>query len=299
MKQTIVPGSTSRSIRIFIRDTSVTGAVEGLAGLTYDEVGLLCHYIREGDTGETVIGLANATVGTWTSGGFKEIDPVNFKGFYEFGIPNAVIAAGADDAIIRFTGAANMEDVAVELQLDNWVAEPSFTLDDIEASLTAILGAPAGASVSADIAALSTLLTTVNGKLPALVSGRVDASVGAMAANVITDAAVAAEMDKYTGIIQLAEDADEDDTTDVWTVEWYKNNERVTSGVTGTALTVRALVAGTTLISAETMTEFSTTEVFTYQATGAEKAADGVAYLAEVTSTIDGSTRYASANVRG
>lgn len=63
------------------------------------------------------------------------------------------------------------------------------------------LGAPAGASVSVDIAAVKTQTAAIEvdtqdiqGRLPAaLVSGRIDASVGAMAANVITAAATAAD----------------------------------------------------------------------------------------------------------
>lgn len=49
------------------------------------------------------------------------------------------------------------------------------------------LGAPAGASVSADVAAVKAVLPS------ALVSGRIDASVGAMAANVLTATAIAAD----------------------------------------------------------------------------------------------------------
>jgi hypothetical protein len=63
------------------------------------------------------------------------------------------------------------------------------------------LGAPAGASVSADIAALKTQAEAIEvdtqdiqTRLPAaLVSGRMDASVGAMDSNVITAAAAAAD----------------------------------------------------------------------------------------------------------
>src|SRR5688572_20715663 len=64
------------------------------------------------------------------------------------------------------------------------------------------LGAPAGASVSADIAAVKTdtaaILvdtgTTLDARIPAaLVSGRMDCSVGAMAANVVTATAIAAD----------------------------------------------------------------------------------------------------------
>jgi hypothetical protein len=64
------------------------------------------------------------------------------------------------------------------------------------------LGAPAGASVSADVAALKaqtgaieTDTQNIQSRIPAaLVSGRIDASVGAMAANVMTAAAAAADL---------------------------------------------------------------------------------------------------------
>lgn len=49
------------------------------------------------------------------------------------------------------------------------------------------LGAPAGASVSADVAAVKAVLPA------ALVSGRIDAAVGAMAANVLTATAINAD----------------------------------------------------------------------------------------------------------
>lgn len=64
------------------------------------------------------------------------------------------------------------------------------------------LGAPAGASVSADVAAVKSQTAAIEvdtadiqSRLPAaLVSGRIDASVGAMAANVMTAAAAAADL---------------------------------------------------------------------------------------------------------
>lgn len=64
------------------------------------------------------------------------------------------------------------------------------------------LGAPAGASVSADVAAvkvqtaaIETDTQDIQSRIPAaLVSGRIDASVGAMASNVMTAAAAAADL---------------------------------------------------------------------------------------------------------
>lgn len=75
------------------------------------------------------------------------------------------------------------------------------------------LGAPAGASVSADVAAMkvdtAAILvdtgTTLDARIPAaLVGGRMDVSVGAMAADVVTSAAIAANA---IGASELAQDA--------------------------------------------------------------------------------------------
>lgn len=69
------------------------------------------------------------------------------------------------------------------------VASPVFTLLSVNQTgdSYARIGAPAGASASADIAAVKAVLPS------ALVSGRIDASVGAMAANVLTAAAINAD----------------------------------------------------------------------------------------------------------
>lgn len=56
------------------------------------------------------------------------------------------------------------------------------------------LGAPAGASVSADIAGVQADTDNIQTRIPAaLVSGRMDASVGAMSANTMTASALAAD----------------------------------------------------------------------------------------------------------
>lgn len=69
------------------------------------------------------------------------------------------------------------------------------------------LGAPVGASISADIAAVQSDTNDIQTRLPAaLVSGRIDASVGAMAANVMTAAAAAADLttELQTGLATAA-----------------------------------------------------------------------------------------------
>lgn len=103
-------------LRIFIQDyTSSTGA--GLTGLVYNSAGLSWYYIREGDASATVVSLATATVGTFTSGGFKEIDSTNLPGMYEIGVPNAAIASGKTSHMM-LKGATNMTSVLIEIETD-------------------------------------------------------------------------------------------------------------------------------------------------------------------------------------
>lgn len=81
-------------------------------------------------------------------------------------------------------------------------AELTTALGTADDAVLAILGTPAGASLAADVAAVKTQTAAievdtqdVQARLPAaLVSGRIDASVGAMAANVMTAAAAAADL---------------------------------------------------------------------------------------------------------
>jgi hypothetical protein len=79
-----------------------------LTGLVYNSAGISAYYFRDGDTSATSITLATASVGTWATGGFKEISSTNMPGFYEFDIPDAVIASGAKWATVMLKGAANM-----------------------------------------------------------------------------------------------------------------------------------------------------------------------------------------------
>lgn len=86
------------------------------------------------------------------------------------------------------------------------------------------LGAPDGASVSVDVAAVkmdtAAILvdtgTTLDGRIPAaLVSGRMDSSVGAMASGVVTNTAIAADA---IGASELAADAVTEIAAGVWAV---------------------------------------------------------------------------------
>lgn len=117
MPKLITPkGETSKKYRVFIQDSTST-AGEGLTGLVFNSAGLTAYYIRDGAATPTVINLVNTTVGTWTSGGFKEVSAANMPGVYEIQLPDAVQASGADDVSVILKGATNMAPLLLEIQL--------------------------------------------------------------------------------------------------------------------------------------------------------------------------------------
>lgn len=138
-KVSIKAGTTSYLARIFIQDSSsATGA--GLSGLTNASSGLICYAARDddGNAGGTVISLSAGTRGTWSSGGFVEKDSTHMKGVYEFGIPNATIAAGSKSVLIYFSGATNMAPLPLEIELtavDNQDAT-AFGVSRIDAAIS-------------------------------------------------------------------------------------------------------------------------------------------------------------------
>lgn len=114
-KDTIKAGTTSFIDHVFVANNNATNQA-GLTGLTSASSGLKWYYIRRGGTATSVT-PASATVGTFTSGGFKEIDSTNMPGWYEIGVPNAVLAAGATAAAMMLSGVSGMAPVNVQYSL--------------------------------------------------------------------------------------------------------------------------------------------------------------------------------------
>src|SRR4030095_8813784 len=91
-KFSLAKSTTSKLLRFFVQNSSVTTGA-GLTGLLYNSASLTAYYIREGSASATAITLATMTVGTWVSGGFKEVDATNMPGLYELGVPDAALAS--------------------------------------------------------------------------------------------------------------------------------------------------------------------------------------------------------------
>ena len=130
-KLTVKAGSTSRLEHVFILDSaSATGA--GKTALT--NASITAFYFRPGDTTTTgrSITLAAGTLGTWSSGGFIQVNATDMPGLYEIGIPNAIFAAGANHAVVMIKG-TGIAPVLLEYELVAY--DP---LDTVRLGLTAV-----------------------------------------------------------------------------------------------------------------------------------------------------------------
>lgn len=152
----IKKSATSQSLYFEVLDsTSSTGGRK--IGLVFNTSGLTAYYVRNG-AASVAITLATLSLASsaWSSGGFKEVDATNMPGIYRLDVPDAAFATGAESVIVTIKGATGMAQISSEVQLE----------DNTDLDIFNRLGAPAGASVSADIAAVKsdtgTILTDVN-----------------------------------------------------------------------------------------------------------------------------------------
>lgn len=116
MKLLVKKGTTQKLLQLWVPDSaSTTGA--GKTGLTHSSAGLTAAYYREGAASATAFTLADMTVGTYTSGGFKEVSASLLPGLYQLGLPDAALASGANSVVVQVWGASGMAPVVLEIQL--------------------------------------------------------------------------------------------------------------------------------------------------------------------------------------
>ena len=122
-------GKTSNIVLVWIEDSSTAGT--GKTGLAYNTASLTCYYVRDDGSASVAVSLADMTLGTFTSGGFKEVDATNLPGWYQFCPPDAALASGAGAVSFCFTGGAGMLDAS--LMIDLGIAEAVTTVALAEA----------------------------------------------------------------------------------------------------------------------------------------------------------------------
>lgn len=100
-------GATGVTRRVFIRDAT-TGM--GKTGLVYNTSGLAFAFAQNGDASATAITLVAGTAGTWTSGGFREVDATKAPGLYDLDLPDAVAAGTPREVALTWKGTGVLDD---------------------------------------------------------------------------------------------------------------------------------------------------------------------------------------------
>ena len=109
---TIAPGSTSQSIELYL----------GATGLTASTTGLSAYYNRTRTASVNIPLVARTIAQAWISGGFAEVDSTNMPGVYRLDVPDAAVAANADDVTIVVRGASGTNGAVMTVTL---IEEPT------------------------------------------------------------------------------------------------------------------------------------------------------------------------------
>jgi len=104
---TIIPGSTSQSIELYL----------GAVGLTSSTLGLQAYYVRNRSAPVQISLVSQTATGAWLSGGFAEIDSVTMPGLYRLDVPNAAFASGSSDVTINVRGASGTNGAVLTVNL--------------------------------------------------------------------------------------------------------------------------------------------------------------------------------------
>ncbi len=181
----ILAGSVSQTLNLFMKDNSSTFGTGGLTNLLFNTASLTCNYAfpRGGSTSIALQSLASSTA-AWTSGGFLPIDTVGMKGWYRFDAPNAMFAANQGrEVALNFQGAARLIQFSTNIELTGCDNQ-----DSIHFGLTAVPNAVAGAASGLHINGVNsgtttygaltvTGATTLTGGLAANITGNLTGNV--------------------------------------------------------------------------------------------------------------------------
>jgi hypothetical protein len=106
---TIAPGSTSQSIELYL----------GATGLTASTSGLTARYNRTRTASVSIPLVVRTIAQAWTAGGFAEVDATNMPGVYRLDLPDAALAAGADDVTVVVRGASGTNGAVMTVKLSS------------------------------------------------------------------------------------------------------------------------------------------------------------------------------------
>jgi hypothetical protein len=105
MSYALKKGTTSKILLVYAVDA--TDPQRGKTQLKAQEPDSSAAYIREGEGQVQRVSLLEGKTGEYRAGSFVEIDRELLPGVYQFGVPDAMLAPGAETVtlVLRFEGA--------------------------------------------------------------------------------------------------------------------------------------------------------------------------------------------------
>ena len=114
MCHTLKKGTTSKLLLIRALDAGDVGV--GKTGLSDRTPGIYAAYIRSGEGQASAVPLSPGEVGQYSTGSFVEVDSHLLPGVYQLSVPNAALAAGADEVTLAINApGAVIEPVTISL----------------------------------------------------------------------------------------------------------------------------------------------------------------------------------------
>lgn len=272
MPFTFAPGATSKTVYVKLRDATTA---LGKTGLAFGSAGARASYTRPGAIAVdiTLATLASASA-SWSSGGFVEVEATKCPGLYRLDVPNAVLAANAEFAIVSigFTGVLD-EDVFVNLdtrtltisaKTDNLPSDPADE-SALEAAITAATSplattanlAVVAAYVDTEVAAIKAktdqlTFTTPNSvdATATLAAASIRSAIGMASADLDTqlDAILAASGGSGSGSVSFVVTINDDMATPLDGAEVWVSTDEAGSNVIAGALNTDAMGQATFLL---------------------------------------------------
>src|SRR5262249_32749148 len=102
---TFKKGTTSKLL--FVCALDAADGRSGKTGLRPDMPGATAVYVREGEAAARRIPLTGGSIGDYRPGSFVEVDAELLPGVYQLGLPDEMLAPGADSVtlVLKFPGA--------------------------------------------------------------------------------------------------------------------------------------------------------------------------------------------------
>ena len=117
MKISRIVGTINELVPVFVQDATVTTGA-GLANLTISSFS--SYYYRSDMTSTSSVTLVSTgTLGTWSSGQFRQINSTFMQGWYQFCLPNGMFANGSTCAVHMY-GQPSMAPVVFEIDIQRF-----------------------------------------------------------------------------------------------------------------------------------------------------------------------------------